>query len=323
VLAGQLVEGRAVLRELARERLAASDGETAALAVLAMGGGLGGFEVDLGDVEQAVLLERALPLLEDGATKAAVLARTAVARAHGRMDESARALARDAIDMARRLGDARTEAAALSAWCDTASGPDFVAEREAQARRMVALAETAGDRTLALLARRLLVVALLEQGSFAAADEQIAAYAAIAEQMHTAFYSWPVPIWRGMRALMRADYAQVDACLIEAAELARSADSENAELMVFTLRIGKADTTDTMAERRELIDAVMAPFWDAPMAQGYLAYYLVKAGEPERAARLVEQRMSDGIAAIPKDSEWLTSVALLGEAPACSGTEPQ
>ncbi|MCW2540951.1 MAG: hypothetical protein JWN95_2676 [Frankiales bacterium] len=314
VLAGQLAKGRAVLRELARERLAASDGETAARAVLATGGGLGGFEVDLGDVEQAVMLERALPLLGDGPTKAAALARSAVARAHGRMDESARALARDAIDIARRLGDARIEAAALSAWCDTASGPDFVAEREAEARRMVALAETAGDRTLALLARRLLVVALLEQGSFAGADEQIAAYAAIAEQMHTAFYSWPVPMWRGMRALMRADHAQVDVCLTDAAELARRADSANGELMVFTLRIGKADATGTIADCRELIDEVMAPFWDVPMAQGYLAYYLVKAGDRERAARLVEQRMSEGIAAIPKDSEWLTSVALLGEA---------
>jgi hypothetical protein len=69
-----------------------------------------------------------------------------------------------------------------------------------------------------------------------------------------------------------------------------------------------------MRDRLALIEAVMAPFSDAPMAQGYLAYYLVKAGEHERAARLVEQRVSDGIAAIPKDGEWLTCVALLGEA---------
>ena len=314
VLAGQLVTGRAMLRELARERLAAGDGETAARALLAMGGGPGGFEVDLGDTEQAALLEQALPLLEDGPIKAATLARTAVTRTHGRSDDTAHALAQDAIDLAARLGDRRTEAAAISAWCDTASGPDFVAAREARARRMLALAEADGDRPLALLARRLLVVALLEQGSFPAADEQVTAYAATVEQLHTAFYAWPVPIWRGMRALMRADYAQVDACLAQAAQLARDAQSENAELMVFTLRIGKADTTGTMAEHRELIDAVMAPFWAAPMAQGYLAYYLARAGERERAARLIEQRLTEGLAAIPKDGEWLTCVALLGEA---------
>jgi AAA ATPase domain len=314
VLAGQLPEGRRVLRELARERLAAHDGETAARAVLAMGGGPGGFEVDLEDREQGTLLEQALPMLDAGATKAAALARIAVARAHRRADETARALAQDAIDMASRLGDARTEAAAISAWCDTAGGPEFVAERSARSRRMLALAEASGDRTLTLLARRLLIVALLEQGRFGAADEQIAAYAATAELLHTAFYAWLVPIWRGMRALMRADYACVGACLAQAAELARDAQSENAELMVFTLGVGLADATGTMADHRDLIDEVMAPYSEVPMAQGYLAYYLVKAGEPERATRLVEQRMADGIAAIPKDAEWLTSVALLGEA---------
>jgi len=314
VLAGQLVDGRALLRELAHERLAVDDGDTAARALLAMGGGPGGFEIDLADAEQAALLERALPLLDESATKAATLARMAVVRAHGRMDEAARALAQDAVDMARRLGDARIEAAAISAWCDTASGPDFVVERARQARSMLALAEAVGDPTLALLSRRLLVVALLEQGSFGAADEQIAAYAATAEQLRTPFYAWLVPIWRGMRALMRADYDQVDACLRRAAELAGRARSANAELMVFTLRIGLADATGTMGDCLEQIDAVMSPFCDVPMAQGYLAYYLVKAGERERATRLVEQRTADGIAAIAKDSEWLTSVALLGEA---------
>jgi len=314
VLAGQLQEGRRLLRELARERLAALDGEAAARAVLAMGGGPGGFEVDLEDVEQAALLHRALPMLDGGTTKAAALARIAVVHAPGRTEETARVLAQDAIELARQLGDASSEAAALAAWCDTAGGPDFVAERSARSRRMLALAEACGDRTLALLARRLLVVALLEQGDFAAADEQIAAYARAAEQLHAAFYAWPVPIWRGMRALMRADYDAVDACLAEATKLARDAESENADLMVFSLQLGRADATGTMPDLRDLIDEIMAPYAYAPMAQAYLAYYFVKAADQRRAARLVDQRMADGIAAIPKDAEWLTSVALLGEA---------
>jgi hypothetical protein len=165
-----------------------------------------------------------------------------------------------------------------------------------------------------MLARRLLILALLEQGSFAAADEQIAAYATSAELLHTSFYAWLVPIWHGMRALMRNDHALVETCLAQAEELARDAESDNAALMVFTLRVGLADATGTMSDHRELIETVMAPFAEAPMAQGYLAYYLVKAGDRPRAAQLIEQRTADGIAAIPKDAEWLTSVALLGEA---------
>lgn len=314
VLAGQLLEGRRALRELAHERLAANDGDTAARAVLAMGGGPGGFEVDLQDREMAVLLERALPLLDAGSTKAAALAGIAVAHAHAGAGASARGLAEDALELASRLADAKTEAVALSAWCDTAAGPDYVAERSVRSRRMLALAEVSGDRTLSLLARRLLVVALLEQGRFGAADEQIAAYAAAAVPLHTAFYSWPVPVWRGMRALMRGEHARVDAYLAEAAELARDAESENGRLMMFSLQMGRADATGRMHEQLGLIDEVMGPFSEAPMAQCYLAYYLVKAGDHARAVGLVDQRLSDGLAAIPKDAEWLTSVALLGEA---------
>jgi hypothetical protein len=314
VLAGQVMEGRNLLRDLARERLAAGDGETAARAVLAMGGGAGGFEVDLADAEQAALLEHALPLLDDGPTKAAALARTAVARAFGHTDESARALAQQAVSLAAQLGDPRIEAAAISAWCDTAGGPDFVTQRETQARRMLALAQSAGDRPMVLLARRFLLMSLLEQGDFPAADEQIAAYAATAEHVPAPFYTWPVPVWRGMRALMRGDYAQVDECLARAAQLATSAQSENAELMVFSLRIGKADATGTMAEFVEHIDAVMSRFASSPMAQGYLAYYYAKAGELTRAERLIGQRMSEGLGAISQDAEWLASVTLLGEA---------
>lgn len=321
VLAGEMTAGRNVLRRLARDRIAASDGETAARAVLAMGGGPGGFEVDLADAEQTTLLDSALALLPEGDSviKAGVLARVALGQAHGRMDSAPPALAREAIEMARRIGDAHAEAAAIAAWCDTASGPDFVRERIREAQRMRALSEADGDLTLALHARRLLVVALLEQGDFRAADEQIAAYATIADQLHAPFYSWPVPIWRGMRALMRGDYTLTDAYLAEAAELASAAGSSNAEMMVATLQLGKADRTGTMPRWISLIDEVFAPFWDVPMAQSYGAYFLLRAGERERALQFIERRAAEGVASIPKDAEWLTSVALLGEAGRLAG----
>jgi hypothetical protein len=313
VLSGEMSTGRAALRQVARDCVAASDGETSARAILAMGGGAGGFEVDLFDVEQHALVERALALLPDGDSviKATALARAALGRSNA--DEDARRFARAAVEMAHRLGDARAEAAAIAAWCDTASGPDYVVDRAREARRMLALAAADGEVTLALLARRLLVVALLERGDFYAADEHIAAYARVADQLHAPFFSWPVPIWRGMRALMSGDLAQTEANLSEAADLAARAESTNADLMVFTLRVAKADATGTMPGCLELIDEVFSPFWEAPMAQAYGAYFLLKAGERERASRLLAQRLAEGLTDFPKDAEWLTSVALLGE----------
>ena len=313
VLSGEMSAGRSALRELAHECLNTGDGETAARALLAMGGGAAGFEVDVDDVEVHGLLQRALALMPEGdsSTKATALARSALGRSL--VDAAARSCAQEAVDMARRLGDTRAEAAAIAAWCDTAPGPDFVSERTREAGRMLALAEAHGDVTLALLARRLLVVALLERGEFAAADEHIAAYARTADQLHAPFFSWLVPIWRGMRALMAGDLAQTDAQLAEAADLATRADSANAEMMAFTLRVAKADATGTMPGCLDMIDEVFTSFWEAPMAQGYGAYYLYKAGEHDRAARWIERRLAEGLTDYAKDAEWLTSVALLGE----------
>jgi hypothetical protein len=123
-----------------------------------------------------------------------------------------------------------------------------------------------------------------------------------------------VPIWQGMRALMRSDYERTDACIAEAANLAAAAGSSNAQIMVATLRFGKADRTGTMPSLLRLIDEVFTPFVDVPMAQGYYAYLLLRAGDRERAVALIERRAQEGVAAIAKDAEWLTSVALLGEA---------
>jgi hypothetical protein len=124
VLAGQMGEGRAQLRLVAHDAIAVEDGELAARAVLAMGGA-GGFEVDLFDSEQTALLDAALMLLPEGdsAVKAAALARLALGRAHGRMDTVSRSTTREAIEMARRIGDARTEATAIAAGVTRPAAP--------------------------------------------------------------------------------------------------------------------------------------------------------------------------------------------------------
>jgi predicted ATPase len=63
VLAGQIGAGRETLRVVAQKARDSAAGEELAYAVLAMGGGVGGFEVDMFDVEQVPLLKDALRLL--------------------------------------------------------------------------------------------------------------------------------------------------------------------------------------------------------------------------------------------------------------------
>ena len=60
VLAGELTQGRALLAEMAALAREAERADDLARAVLAMGGGVGGFEVEVGDASQQRFLEQAL-----------------------------------------------------------------------------------------------------------------------------------------------------------------------------------------------------------------------------------------------------------------------
>lgn len=314
VLAGEPAAGRATLHALATAALAEGDMETVARAVLGMGGGLGGFEVDLTDTEQTRLLDEAVPKLPDGALKAAAVARLALARTMTDHSDGPRVLAQEAMEMARAAGDSRAEVAALATWCDVYAGPDFVTERADAAQRMLAVASSTGDVTLTLLARRLLVLALLEQGRFAEADVQMAEFARTVLPLRLPLYSWLAPIWQGMRALMVGRLEEVESCINEARQLADDADSLNGRLMVFALRAAHADVTGTVHELLPYIEDVITPFAGHPMGDGPSAYYLARAGATERARGIVRHRARGGLDAIAKDAEWLESVAFFGEA---------
>jgi AAA ATPase domain len=175
VQAGHIGAGRETLRLVALKAKEAEAAEVLARAVLAMGGGVGGFEVDIFDLEQGPLLEVALHLLpdQDSALRAAVLARLSVASAAVVSPDERASLADEAAKMARRVGDAEAEVAALAAFCDARSGPAYVHERIEAAGRMLALAHH--HALLELLGRRLRLRARLELGDLTGVDADIAA----------------------------------------------------------------------------------------------------------------------------------------------------
>jgi hypothetical protein len=278
---------------------------------------VGGFEVDVSDRSQIGLLEDARQALppEDGTLRAAVLARLSLARAGQATPEECTTQAREAAEMARRIGDAGAEAAALAALCDALAGPDHVAERLAAADRMVRLSAAAGDPLLLLLARRLRLVARLERGDLPGVDAEIAAYARTAEHLRLPLYQWPVPVWRGMRALMDGHFDTAWRYSEEAEELGRRAGSANADMMVFSLRMATARARGTIAEVASALLEKWLPWLDEYPGWGCsFAAALADAGRPEEARRYLRVALDAGVEAIPKDSEWLELLWQLGDA---------
>ena len=248
-----------------------------------MGGGVGGFEVDVFDLEQGRSLEDALRLLpdSDSALRAAVLARLSIASAAIASPDERASLADQAADMARRVGDTEAEVAALAAFCDARSGPAYVHERIEAAGRMLALAHH--HALLELLGRRIRLRARLELGDLTGVDADIAAYARVADRLRSPTYSWLVPLWRGMRAVLDGDLDAGSRYAEEVATLAGKAQSQNAEMMAWTLRWRIARLAPRHPRRCASWLGRMAewaenfPGWDCTFA-----LLFAESGDPER-----------------------------------------
>jgi hypothetical protein len=320
VLAGQLAQGRETLAAAAARASAEGRGEALARAVLAAGSGVGGYEVDVRDERQVAQLREALALLgdDDSRVRAAAMARVALVdtslSVEGRI-----ALAEDAAAMAARLSDIEGEVAALAARCDVLSGPESVDDRLAVTARMLALAQRQPDPVIVLVARRHRLLALLEHGEIGRVDDEIAAYARTSDHLRLPLYSWMVPLWRGMRALMDGDHQRAtDACDL-AESLGRSAQSANADVLAFSLRFAIARAAGSTAVIDHDVERVLGEYAGYPAADGMRAVHCLLTGRSDEARRLVQRRLGAGLGSIPRDSEWLEALWNLGEVAAAVG----
>lgn len=312
-LCGDMDDARRILLAAAEQAERAGRPIDLARAALALGGGLAGFEVPIHEEQQSALLERADELLPESAHtwRSAVRARLSLAGA-GIMTPQARvAMAEDALILARTARDTVIESAVLAAYCDAVAGPDFVHARIEAATRMLSLTESRGTlhaRATVLLANRLLLVAHLENGNIGAAEIQALAYERTAGHLGVPRYDWLPEIWRGMRALLDDDVEAALQRADAAEEIGRRANSFNAELMVFTLRMQahlERGTPDQFADAvRTLLDR-LGGFGMPAMYIAAPARLLLAAGDSGAARSVLRAFVSGGPEAMPKDAEWL------------------
>jgi hypothetical protein len=312
-LSGDTTGAREVLVSAARQAESAGRAVDLARAALALGGGLAGFEVPITDELQSALLTRADELLadDDRAWRAAIRGRLSLARAGSLSSVDRIAMAEDAVELAHRSGDTAVESAVLAAYCDAIPGPDFVQRRIDAANRMIALSESRGrphDQSTLLLARRLLLVALIENGNLGAAESQALAYEQIAARLGSPLYGWLPEIWRGMQALLVGDVAAAFAHADMAERIGRRAHSFNAELMVFTQRMQAHLDRGTPEHFASDVRAILDRLGPLGMPAMYLAAparLLLAAGESWPAHAVLRAFVSGDPQAMPKDAEWL------------------
>lgn len=310
---------RGVATALERAR-AAGASELFALAAIAAASMRG--ETVAAFPERIALLEEARAGLGDmdSAIHALTLSRLAQACYYAGDRHRVETLAKDAVEMARRVGDPAVLGTTLSLLQYTMWGPDTVEERLAISLEAIRVAEELGRPKDALNARKWRLAALLEIGDVAAVDREVEEYARQAEQFRLPSFLWHAEFTRGTRALMSGRLEEVDRRAHRAMQHAERTDQTLNAIQFrgaqeYALRRERGGLADLEpAVRRNVAELPGLPVWRCALA-------LLKAetGRLQDARDAVETGFRADLSDIPKDGNWLPSLSAL--ATVCAETD--
>ena len=268
------------------------------------------------DHRLVALLERALraPGVPPG-VQARLTARWAIATywQAGGQDESRRA-SLAAVELGERAGDTEALGAALIARQFTLRGPGFLSDRLAAGAAVLDIATRLGDDDLRFRAHQWLVPDRFQAGALGLVAGHVEQMSAIAEARRNPLQRWWVLVYRGLLAGFAGRSAEAEALAHEAAALGRRLGQPAAD----AYRVGQLArvywTAGRLSELESDIAEALVRFPGLVTLRCMHALADATAGRLGDAAREIEALTADEFAALPRDSLYLASVAILGEA---------
>ena len=316
-------EATTILNEAVELTHRVDDPQLLARATLA----IGGLGVTILEVDRALVarLQTALVALgdRDEELRARLLARLSVELTYDPDEGLRKSISLKAVESARRSGAPAALAAALSARHVALSHPEHTTTRLQTATEMLAVARRAGDRELALQARNWRVADLFELGDGARVQTELDAYAALAADVRLSSYSWYVALWRATVAVLAGRLDEGRALAERARSLGRRAGDGNADVFFQTHRY-----MSWLADERyeEWVDEALAfteeKIQRSPAGLAYLAGMATVFAATHReddARRAIEIVAADDFATVPRDMNWLSTIASAAEACATLG----
>ena len=287
--------------------------EQLARAALGYGAGMGGFEFGLVDDTLIDLLQEAREALgpRDGPLQARVLGRMATELYYSDRTLERAQLSEAAVAMARRLGDRGTVAATLSARFLTLWGPENSVERLRIATDIVALGEDARDRELVLRGHFWRIVSLMELGDWVGADIELAIHARLADDLRDPLHMWQVPLYEANRAMMDGRLHDAERASAEAFAIGRVAQPQNAAQLYAVQLFSLRAVQGRLVEVQQSVEEFARRYPAAPVWRAATAYTMALLGRRDGARRTLEALTADGLVEVPRDGEWMSTVALL------------
>ncbi|HET8821709.1 MAG TPA: BTAD domain-containing putative transcriptional regulator [Thermoleophilaceae bacterium] len=275
-------------------------------------GGNSAWQRAAGDSRLVPLLEEASGALgeNDSTLRARLLARLAGALRDEPSLEPRSSLSREAVEIARRLGDKETLVFALTSHFMATWGPD-VDGLVAIAEEVGRLAEETGSADAALDALTLKgIVAWLTLAD--EAETMDTAYDALARQLAQAAPQWQGAMQNALWALFRGDFANAERLEEQALRAgdARSSDADcSHRLAMFILRRAQG----RLAEVEDLIRDAVCRYPGYRSFRCLIVLLECTLGHEQEARRAFDELAEADFAALPRDSEWLFCLSILAE----------
>ena len=287
--------------------------ERLAKAALGYGAGMGGFEFGRVDEGLVALLTEAREGLgeDDDRLLARVLGRLATELYYSDRTEERVALGEEAVAMARRVGDRAALASTLSARFLTLWGPENSVQRLQIASDVVALGEDVRDRELVLRGHVWRIVSLMELGDWVGAGIELAVHARLAEELRDPLHLWYVPLFKATRAMLEGHLAEAERFAADAFAVGRRTQAQNAAQLYATQLFALRAEQGRVSEVQQSLEEFGRRYPAAPVWRAAAAFSLAVLGRTDDARRAFEAMTGGHVAEVPRDGEWLSTVALL------------
>jgi DNA-binding CsgD family transcriptional regulator len=262
------------------------------------------------------LLKQALGALgaDDSVLRVLLLSRLAGALRDQPAMEPRAALAREAVAMARRIGDPETLIYALLAQCYAAFvGPDRLDQQLVLAEELDRLTEPVEDRERRMDALLFGFVAFMTRGQVWEARAQQELHSRLAGELQQPPQRWYTGVMATILALQDGRFEEAEQLIKETLEAGRHAQTWDAEVShLFALFVLRREQ-GRLAELEDDLRRAPVSYPGYRSLRCMLLITLCDLGRLGQARALFEQLAGGEFAAFPKDSEWLFALTLLAE----------
>ena len=325
--AGEQQEARAAFASAAEIAKQLGSSERLAVAALGYGGvGFGAMWFGEGKSDEFLLnlLEEAREALgkRDIWLRARLLTRSAQEMYWSPMRDKAAPLSREAVAIARRLGNPAELAAALIGDFSVLLGPDNIDERARLADEALPLAEQAGDGDLVLRTRAFRAMIHGERGDRDALDAEIAEYMRLADTFRQAHHLWYARVLQAAQAMLDGKFDDVERLSKLALDLGKRGNDRNNAFLFFggqilSLRMlqGRGQELEASLkgfdEQQSSLQGFEEEYPSLPVWRAALAHLYSEADRKEEARSTFDSMSKDGFAYVANDAFGMNALASL------------